>query len=299
MAKSAPLAGLVIRTAVVRGANIGYILAGNPKLEEEEIDHTVFFKWDSGKFIEGELGFTAHTCCLITKPRFAIVMLSGEGLYGVATAAEQIAENLYEVSDPPDSEERTGDMRWVAEIAGKAYAVGHSGSAYRLDGLRKWTRIDEQLPRSFKIEAIHGFGGSDLYAVGKRGLLWHFDGKNWTQRELPTNVNLSRVKCAEDGSVYVAGHHGMLIRGRDRVWSVISQEATTDDIWSVEWYRGRLYVATMEALYRLEGDDLVPVDFGKVKPDTYYHLSAADGVMWSIGEEDIVSFDGKSWKKIV
>jgi hypothetical protein len=54
----------------------------------------------------------------------------------------------------------------------------------------------------------------------------------------------------------------------------------------------------MRTVYRLEGDRLKPVGFGKDLPRTCFHLSAADGVMWSIGAKDLMAFDGKSWTRI-
>jgi len=34
------------------------------------------------------------------------------------------------------------------------------------------------------------------------------------------------------------------------------------------------------------------------KPATCLRLTAADGVMWSIGAKDVLSFDGKTWTRI-
>ena len=55
----------------------------------------------------------------------------------------------------------------------------------------------------------------------------------------------------------------------------------------------------MDAVYRLKKEELEPVDFGKDPPKSCYQLSAAKGVMWSNGEYDIMSFDGKKWTRIV
>jgi hypothetical protein len=60
------------------------------------------------------------------------------------------------------------------------------------------------------------------------------------------------------------------------------------------------HVATTSALYRLQCDALQPVDFGGGDaPQSFYHLTAADGVMWSIGERHVFSFDGRRWTRIV
>jgi len=170
---------------------------------------------------------------------------------------------------------------------------------YRLDQLTRWTCIDEELPRSFDIQAIHGFSGSDIYAVGFAGELWYFNGQTWMKRELATNVNLTCVKCAGDETVYIGGHDGILIRGREDRWELIDQVETTDDVWDIEWFEGQLYVSTMSTVYRLNEEELEPVGFGDDPPKSCYHLSTAKGVMWSIGEYDIMSFDDQSWTRIV
>jgi hypothetical protein len=107
------------------------------------------------------------------------------------------------------------------------------------------------------------------------------------------------VKCAGDGKVYLAGHGGMLIQGRGDLWEIIPQEATQDDIWDIEWFNGELYVSTMHTVYRLTGERLDVVNFGDDAPKSCYQLSSANGVMWSNGEFDIMSFDGQKWSRIV
>ena len=38
------------------------------------------------------------------------------------------------------------------------------------------------------------------------------------------NKNLNTVKCAGNETVYVAGHDGILIRGRENIWEIIDHE---------------------------------------------------------------------------
>ena len=297
--KKSRLAGLLIRTAVVRNADVGYIFASDPKLEEDEIEHTVFFKWDSGKFAEGSLDFSAVTCCLVSSPEWGIMMVEGPGGYAYTTPKARLVGDIIDEAQPPRSYPRYGGFRCVSEIEGKAYAVGYRGMAYRFDAVSRWARIDEDLPRDFNIEAIHGFDKSDIYAVGRQGEVWRFNGQNWTKCDVPTNAYLTRVKCAGNGVVYVAGHNGILVRGRDQAWEVLDLEGMTDDIWDLEWFGGALYISTLSNVYRLEEDHLEVVDFGDDAPGTCYQLDAAKGVMWSVGENDIMSFDGKKWTRIV
>jgi hypothetical protein len=196
-------------------------------------------------------------------------------------------------------DERFGSFRSVANIAGRAHAVGLRGMVYRLDEWVRWARIDEGLPRVFDIEAIHGFDDSELYAVGLRGAMWERAAGKWERREAPTNVHLNAVSCAGDGAVYVGGHKGILLRGRHDAWTVIEHQAFSDDIWDLEWFDGVLYVSTMAGVYRLHEDKLERVDFGADVPKSTYRLSAAKDVLWSIGRRDVMSFDGKRWARVV
>lgn len=294
-----PLKGLIIRDAVVRNPEVGFILAGDPKKEYDEIAHVILFTWHKGKFVQGSASFNAHTSCIIEIPEYGVVRVSGPGSYSVETRKGSTVGNIHDDSQPKPKEPKYGDFRSVVEIGGKAYAVGHDGMVCRLDSLNQWTRIDEGLPGEFDIEGIHGFAGDDIYATGFKGQLWHFNGKIWNKLELPTNTNLSRLRCMEDENVYIGGHGGILVRGRGNQWTIIDHDETNKDIWGISWFNDEAYISTMSMVYRLKGQNLEPVNFGEDPPRTTYQLSAAKDVLWSIGEKDIMSFDGKRWTRIV
>jgi hypothetical protein len=297
--KRQPFLGLSIRTGVVRDPTVGYLLACDPKMEEEEVPHTKVFKWSGGTFRSGDLNFNAHSCCVASTPEFALVMLAAEGEYGISTERLPLAGNIFKNSGPKPKIERYGVIRSVTEIAGKAYAIGFGGSAFRLDSFARWTRIDQGLPTTFRATAIHGFDDSDIYAVGYSGEMWHFDGNKWDKLDLPTNLHLHAIKCSPDGGIYVAGRAGILIHGNKMHWEVIANGGPTQNFWDLEWFEGGLWVSSNSSIYRLEKGELKLVDLGQDKPKTCYHLSATKEVMWSIGAEDVIAFDGKSWLRII
>lgn len=294
--KQQPLSGLSIRTGVVRNPDTGYILACDPEMEENEIMHTKTFTWKAGHFEEGSLNFNAHTCCLVSVPEPAWVMIAGFGEYAITSKNKSLVGKIFD-GQPKRSE--YGMFRVVTEISGMAYAAGLRGMAYRLDDFVKWVRMDKGLPSSFDITAIDGFDKDDIYAAGYSGALWHFDGHDWSKLDLPTNVNLTALKCAGDGNVYVAGYNGILIRGKGSSWNVIAENETLETLWDLEWFGGELYISSMLFIYQLKNGELELADFDDDPPDSCYHLSTAEGVMWSIGANDVMSFDGKTWTRIV
>src|ERR1017187_509669 len=235
------LNALLIRTAVPVRLDAGYMYCSDPKRDEDENPHTIIFKWRAGIFERFECNYNAHTACIIQQPEYGLLNASEQGYYSLETRNGVVGADIIDNSQPPPKRPRIGGIRSVSEISGKAYAVGLRGMAYRLDEPRRWTRIDEGLPDSFNIQAAHGFESSEIYAVGRDGDVWQFDGQRWIKRELPTNVNLTSVKCAGDGKVYIGGHNGLLIQGRADVWSVINQQETNDDIWDIEWFEGNVF----------------------------------------------------------
>ena len=294
-----PLGGLIIRTGAVRLPTVGYILACDPKLEEKEIQHTISFTWKSGKFTRGKANFSAHSCCTVTEPEPGLVKLGGSGSYSIETQQGVTSGNIFSDSQPATSKPRFGEIRSSASIGGRAYAVGLRGIAYRLDGLKRWTRIDDGLPSTFNAQAVHGFSDADIYAVGRHGEVWHFDSRTWVQVDVPVNENLYSVLCAANGLVYFAGHGGTMVEGRKDKWTVLEQQVTAEDIWDLDWFGNQLFISTMSGLFRLAKNRLEPVEFGKDAPKTTYQLSAAEGVLWSVGRKDVMSFDGTKWSRVV
>ncbi len=278
---------------------MGFILTGDPKKDDKEIPHTIAFRWKSGVFNQGKAKFSSNACCIIDVPEYGVVKVSGPGFYSVETRNGVTTGNIFNDSQPKPKEPRYGDIRTVSVIGGKAYAAGLGGMVYRLDTVNSWTRIDEDLSRNFDIEGIHGFGASDIYAVGYNGELWHFNGRRWNEIELPTNVILVSVKCKNDGVVYIGGKKGILIRGQKQSWEIINHDKISDTIWDLECLKDEVYISTMSNVYLLKKDQLEPVDFGGDPPKTTGQLSAAEDVMWSIGSKDIMAYDGKTWNRIV
>jgi hypothetical protein len=299
MSSNTPLAGLIIRTAHVRQRGLGYIYAADPKKEQQEIPHAITFRYKDGLFTQGSANFDALSLAVIAKPEVGLVAVSGAGYYSAIMSSGTLTGDIIADASPPPPNPRTGGIRGVTEVGGRAYAAGLRGIAYMFNDDRKWLRIDEGLPDTFNIQAIHGFNEQEVYAVGREGEMWQSDGRSWTRRELPTSVTLTTVRCATNGLVYVAGHGGVLLVGRGDSWLLVDQTATKEIIWDTEWFKDNLYVSTMSNLFRLAGADLESVDFGKDTPKSFYQLSSADGEMWVNGEFDIMSFDGIKWTRIV
>ncbi len=203
---------------------------------------------------------------------------------------------------------KRGPLLSTSAVEGRAYAVGMGRQVYRRDGRDQWTAIDQQLRpaaddhKFYGFDTIAGFSETDIYAAGRYGEVFHFDGKAWTKLPVPTDQIIVHACCTGDGNVYLCGRNGLLLKGRGDQWKILDH-GKRDDFWNLAWFNDRLYIATMKDVFWLseeaDGDYLNDVAWtNDDKPATCLRLTAADGVMWSIGAKDVLSFDGQTWTRI-
>lgn len=300
------LEGYSITTGAVRYSDLGYLLATDNSLIEEGVAHTRLLVIDQGEWGGYDFDWLACSVSVCHSPEEKVVVTQHQGATTWVGGGGQASEEPFDPAiQPPVS--RRGYIRETREIAGgKLYAAGTCRQLYRRDGPGQWTRLDiwhddesdEILDSSF--ESVDGFAENEIYTVGWEGEIWLFDGATWTPIDSPTNAALYKVLCAPNGQVYAAGSSGLLVTGRGDRWQVIEHDDTEEDIWGLAWFNGTLYLSTTSILYQLQDDHLIPVDFGDCDiPSSCYHLSAADGVLWSIGAQDVMQFDGAEWTRIV
>ncbi|MBT2372846.1 hypothetical protein J7E41_12460 [Pseudomonas fluorescens] len=228
-------------------------------------------------------------------------MLGTDGSVEASGGGTVLEESIANCGVDP---KKRGPLREIRGIAkGRAYAVGTCRQAYLREDEDQWRCIDQSAQvgdtpiTDTSFESIDGFSEQEIYTVGWEGEIWQYDGARFTQQNSPTNLALYKVRCAPDGFTYACGQLGTLLRGRHDQWEMIEHESTREDLWGMEVFDGQLYVSSTHFVYRLEDGKLKPVDFGDDVPLTCYHLSTADGIMWSIGPKDVMQFDGSTWTR--
>jgi len=292
-------------TGAVRKRDILYFVLTNDKLAAEQKPHAEFAIWHAGKWLDAGMKKWAS-------PGLTVLRQPKEQLLGVGEMGEAFVQGSGDVHEETvqagaDQPSKRGTLRTARWIGTHAYAAGMDRQVYRRDGVNVWTAVDQSMrpPKGdpsqvVGFESIDGFSEQDIYAVGWQGAIWHYDGKTWTQEDSPTNVILGGVCCAGDGMVYACGRLGTLLRGKAGRWEVLKHESTEADLYGLAWYEGALYVASMKGIFRLTPAltlDLVVM--GEDPPaTTAYHLSAADGILMSVGAKDVMVFDGKTWTRI-
>jgi hypothetical protein len=199
---------------------------------------------------------------------------------------------------------RYGYVNKLAMIQGELYVCGYARQVYRRER-SKWVHIDQGMIAAVdavgvSLESMDGRSHADIYAVGLGGEMWHYDGRLWDQIDSPTNRHLMEVSCVSPTLTYAVGKEGIVVRGNDTHWEVLQNPGFKDDLWGVVAFKDEVYVAGFGGIARIDGSDIVPVDTGLGKLMPGYRLrTGPPGVMWSIGNDHLLRFDGQKWEEIV
>ena len=179
--------------------------------------------------------------------------------------------------------ERQGSNRWV-EVAGLA---------------RPAERADKRVSNlGFGFADMDAFAPTDIYAVGGRGDVWHYNGKEWRRCDFPSDDPLKTVCCAGDGKVYVTGNHGSLWVGSGDTWKRLAVAEYNVSFNDTVWFDGTLWLSNDYALYTLEKETIQPAAVPDYVQLTARRLDVSEdrSLLLSAGKHGASQFDGKQWQ---
>jgi hypothetical protein len=279
---------------------LGVFLLGDDEMIKDDVPYTVVAtlrktEWDGEGY-----KWLGTAVCWATKPRTELIVVGTEGEILAGPLDKLAEEQAIEIEREDD---KSGFLTCAKAIGGRVYIGGMDRQVYRRTGKSAWEAVDQGLPYDSKrvvgFQAIDGFSEKEIYAVGRLGEIWRYDGKKWHAVSSPTNLILLGVHCAEDGLVYACGQVGTLLRGRGNEWEVVKHKATKEDFWDVTQFKGVVYVMTRKILFQLKGNRLTKVDFGDTEiPFSFYRFTQSKSEMWTIGSKDVMRFDGDEWTRI-
>jgi len=261
--------------SVIRNRECIYIFFENNRDLDDENAKVLFraaFFYPKTERIWGYSGygnFYKAKACVLPAPDNSLICVDFGGQ--VITQQGLMHNEGFEVEKEISFLRQVSTMR-VRAIAGTAFVAGTLRTVFRREGKNQWTCLsgndlavreeEKKQKRDLGFNDIGGFALDDLYACGGKGDLCHYDGKQWTEIDLPTNQELMTLHCAPNGLVYIGGRDGLLIEGRGDNWQFIGRNTrgfTTDGsretagmgatIKDMAWYKDRLYLATDQGLY--------------------------------------------------
>jgi hypothetical protein len=194
-----------------------------------------------------------------------------------------------------------GYVNTIRNIDGELYVCGYGRQVYRRRaGL--WASIADDILTRETGRGFFDIDGADkqhIYAVGWHGEVYFYDGKRWHRDNSPTTLYLASVRCLSAEEVWICGDNGIVLHGKVNQWNVIQDDNFRGHWYCIEEHTGTVYLAGHASLAYVDGDAIAPVDTGLNKDITTHRLHAKEGLLWSIGEKDILVFDGNSWQEIL
>ncbi|MCG6657497.1 hypothetical protein HOP52_06920 [Halomonas campisalis] len=278
-----------------------WVLSQEKDLIQEEARHTKFLQLHNDSWIYRRINWDSSAICGTDNPgvQLFVIGVDGEVLNGSTGGfSEEMIDSSHE---GPRS---VGYMRDARYIDGKCYVVGMGRMAYRREEAGAWNRIDAGV-RASKGElagfnSVDGMSVTDIYAVGYSGEMWRYDGAFWIHLDSPTNVALYRVVCDRNNNMVICcGAGGVVLAGSGDNFVAVGHDVTEDNLYGLEIFKGKVYLASLTKVYVLEGGGLVEQDLGLGDGLTTGCLHAGDGVLWSAGANHLVyTDDGVLWKQV-
>lgn len=291
------------RCSILHGCLAGdgtlYVTLMNDALAEEREQHAIPLVWRHGAW-----------ACVAEEP-FLPWLAAGVTAVGTPPLAAIVGWGGQVLTVGPDGCGREGlqrqdgrpvaVVRSVAAVDGVLYAFGMRRQAYRRLAGGRWEAIDGGVAASGEdgadvaFEALDGLDAGRLYGAGLSGEIWRRRDDRWQAIASPTNVHLSAVCCASDGTTYIGGRTGTLMRGADDTWDIRALD-TADTIWDACQFRDKLYLrmGSDVATYDWDNDVLLPL------PDIHDATGfACNGEhLLVLGRKRIVSCDGAAWRPV-
>lgn len=198
---------------------------------------------------------------------------------------------------------KRGGIDRLKTIDGYVYASGGARTVLRRDGKNNWHGFTKDIPDNDEaaqgFEDIDGFNENDIYCVGGKGDVWHYDGRIWKQLAFPSNMYLWSVCCAGDGYVYIGAQEGNVFKGKGDEWKRIHKAHMTLPIKDMVWHQGKVWCTSDYGLWEIENDKLTDSTAPAEVRACAGNLSVADGVMLIAGMFGAAFHDGKEWQMLV
>lgn len=154
-------------------------------------------------------------------------------------------------------------------------------------------------PRLTNLSGVSGSGPDDVFAVGARGTIVHFDGARWSSRESGTSQNLTAVWVASPTDVVAVGFGGTILRYDGRLWSrqASGTNLALSSVWGASSTEVRA-VGRTGTILRFDGTSWRSEASGTREDLLTVWGSSASDVYAAGARGTLLHFNGSSWKRI-
>lgn len=291
--------------AVLSESNLAFVFRKESRGTKDEIKLIHFFRDEKEQFRikklsdvngrNGEITAISSTQSLWMKRNSKVCILNSDG------SSKGLEKPI------PNS---TGKLGYgiisdVKKINNSIYAAGGKRHIFKREGSENWVEIGKESKGLSDLSIHSGFntlGGTaedDIYAGGKGGDFWHFNGKQWRRIDLPVNVDIYKIEAVSKDLVYVACGGGFLLEGSQDNWRIIKKKDEEENFYQMVQFQKEIYVSTQYRMYKLVKGKLEECMPSKqnveIEMFCHHYLSANDDIMLMCGQRSAAIFDGEFW----
>ncbi|TLG77229.1 hypothetical protein [Culicoidibacter larvae] len=211
------------------------------------------------------------------------------------------------------------DSEWVGDdmptavnrikmIDGYAWAVGLQRFVSKRIDIGRWQVmtctaeevVEEEDAFTQSFEDIAGFSERDIYIVGGKGEVWHYDGRDWKQCQFPSDERLYHVACGNDGFVYVASKEAIWC-GKMDDWELVRElKLDYQGLNDLCWFDNRLWGIGDHTFFIWDGSDVadhIVIDGEDCVP--HGCMDSTEDLLLICGHSTAWAFDGRDWVNII
>jgi len=219
-----------------------------------------------------------------------------------------------------DSEFGYRTIKGINRIGSHVYAAGGWRHIFKRKAKDDWVDITTNLDRSDLIDkdetgwdtgksnstgfgCVGGFSENDVYAAGRGGDCWHYNGSDWNRIDLPTIERIYKIIAVEPDKVYMACGRGILLERNENKWTVIKFPDNNASFTQMVLFKNTIYISTEFLMYKLVNGTLekcLPSSQNtEIELFCHHYLSANDHIMLMCGQASAAIFDGDSWWPLI
>jgi hypothetical protein len=162
------------------------------------------------------------------------------------------------------------------------------------------------------LHSIWGLSSNDLYAVGDKGTILHFDGSNWTKMNCPTTKDLYSICGTSDNNVWACGYNletqqTVILHFAGAYWSIdsVSNRPPSEtggflSVWACDSASHHRAYTTGSMLYRKTDANGWNRDSSSLTTNLYgqFVTGSSSNNLFVVGTGgSVLHWNGNSWKR--
>jgi len=128
-------------------------------------------------------------------------------------------------------------------VCGVALLLGFATlSMANYDAPMTWVEVASGT--TYDLTGVWGTSATDVWAVGKRGVILHYNGTSWSRQQSPVTTDLLGIRGRSASDIYAVGAQGTYIHYNGTQWSKVTTGfQTTNNIWDIAGTSDTLFFA--------------------------------------------------------